>query len=454
MKRINILVLSFLLMPTLSALGDNNRDNGRDNGKDNGRPNNARPAASTSAPRFSAPARQPVVINMDHGTSGGHNRNFPSQQASQPAPQTQEPKPSYGRLNNWSAPAARQPQSQNWTPANKPTGQAGPRTYQRPSVQPYRGPNVHAAVAVHHHAYTPGYVRGKLKKLGVTAEPNLITDRAEMIHTDRAHSAIGIPSTGPDHGVFRPNVLSPRHFNDPVVRQQMTRINSADWLTRIHEFHASEKEANHFYWHQDDGFSYCHYIDPTGYHWWGWYVGDQFFWTRHFHSRWWWYDSEYDRWCFWNNGFWWWQDPFHVGDLYCYNNDNYIPANSANDQVVVTAPTGLDQQVAKSPDGTRIVKVMGSSEDAFLYDTAAPPTFDPVYLASGTQSVMFSDTSNGRPLEIILKLDDGSFDMFDSYGNAYGPGSNDSDQAAQASGAVPPDGGQPPADTGAPPSGN
>src|ERR1019366_8914223 len=192
-------------------------------------------------------------------------------------------------------------------------GQIVQRSYQRPNVQAYTSPGVHAAVAVHHHAYTPGYVRGKLKKIGVTAEPKLITNRAEFIHTDRLHSAIGLPKDGPDHGALRGVALSPRHFNDPVVRQQMARIDNADWLARVHGVHSTENRANHYYWHQDQSFSYCHYIDPTGYHWWGWYVGDQFFWTRHFHSRWWWYASGYDRWCFWNNGNWWWQDPYHVG---------------------------------------------------------------------------------------------------------------------------------------------
>ena len=38
---------------------------------------------------------------------------------------------------------------------------------------------------------------------------------------------------------------------------------------------------------------------------------------------------------------------------------------------------------------------------------------------------------NGRPLEIILTLNDGSYDMFDNYGNPYNPGTNDADQAAQ-----------------------
>jgi hypothetical protein len=207
-------------------------------------------------------------------------------------------------------------------------------------------------------------------------------------------------------------------------------LDSADWGARIEQFNSAENRPNQYYWHQGDGFAYCHYLDNLGYHWWGWYAGDQFFWTRYYASRWWWYDSGFDRWCFWNNGFWWWQDPYHVGDLYCYNNDSYVPCNSAEDQVVVTAPADTNEHDYTSPDGTRVVKLFTESQDAWLYDTASPAAFDPVYLASGVSGVNFSNTSNGRPLQIILSLNDGSYDMFDNYGNTYNPGTYDADQAS------------------------
>ncbi|HTC20203.1 MAG TPA: hypothetical protein VK859_05100, partial [bacterium] len=108
-----------------------------------------------------------------------------------------------------------------------------------------------------------------------------------------------------------------------------------------------------------------------------------------------------------------------------------------------------------SPDGTRVVKVATDTQDAFLYDTANPPSFQPIYLASGVQSVQFSDAGNGRPMEIILKLNDGSFDMFDGQGNPYNPGSAEDDQAAPTDGtaspAPPVDGGTAPSDSSAPP---
>ena len=65
------------------------------------------------------------------------------------------------------------------------------------------------------------------------------------------------------------------------------------------------------------------------------------------------------------------------------------------------------------------------------------------------ESVSFSDPSSGRPLQVVLKLNDGTFDMFDDEGNSYGPGNYDADQAAQTGqddGSNPPT--DPPTDNG------
>ncbi len=411
MKKLAVLLLALFLLPLYEAWGE---------GRDGGTVILRSPLANRQQPMV---VHQPLVINMNRGSSGGQNRNFPNQQ-----PQAHR-QPSYGQLH-WDNPPAARPQPQTAAPADIQEGVISPRVSPRPSVRIYSRPGVKAAVAVHHHAYTQGYVRRKLQKLGVDSEPSLITDRSEMVETDRAHSTISFPIKEPDHQGTDPTMVSPRHFNDDVVRDQMGIVDNPKWQDRADQLDANENQAGHYYWHDEEGFNYCHYRDASGYDWYGWYVGSQYFWTRHFNGRWWWYDTDFDRWCFWNNGFWWWQDPYHVGDLYCYNNDNYIPCNSAEDQIVVTAPDGSGQQVFNSPDGTRQVKLTPDSQDAFLYDTALHPAFDPLYLASGVQSVQFSGTGNGRPLEIILKLNDGSFDMFDSQGNSYNPGAFDADQAS------------------------
>ncbi len=258
-----------------------------------------------------------------------------------------------------------------------------------------------------------------MTKIGVKAEPRFISNRSEMVSTDRAHSMIGMPSTGPQGGAFKANLVSPRQYNGSLVRTQMSAVNRPEYMQRIDRENAAENQRGRYYWHTDSGFSYSHYIDNSGYHWYGWYAGDQFFWTRNYDGRWWWYDSGFNRWCFYNDDYWWWQDPYHVGELYCYDDDSYIPANSADDPVVVTGQEGSNDAVYNSPDGKRVVKIVPGDGDAFLYDAQNPQNSTPIYLASGVQSMQYSDVNNGRPLEIILKLNDGSWDMFDAEGHPY-----------------------------------
>ena len=280
----------------------------------------------------------------------------------------------------------------------------------------------------HHHPYTPNYIRKKLQKIGVKASPGYITNRQQIIHTDRQHSVISYPSQGINGRAISAAGISPRNFNNKTVRSQMSRVTTAAWQKNVRGFNASETGANHYYWHHDAGFDYCHYRDGWGYNWYGWYIGSEYFWVRNFDSRWWWYDADFDRWCFWNDGFWWWQDPYHIGDLYCYNDNSYVAVNSANDSVAVAVPDNGNVHSYSSPDNTRIVKVVADTQDAFLYDVSNPPKFSPIYLASGVQDVMFSDTTSGKPLEIILKLNDGTFDMFDGGGQPYNAGATPEDE--------------------------
>jgi len=359
---------------------------------------NARP----ERPAVQQPQHAPLVINLSHGSSGGHNRNYPAQQAA-PA----KPKPSWGQVSRPAAPAQ----------AKQSRAQAAPA--QRQPVSAFAPKGQRAANAAHHHPFTQGYVRKKLQKMGVATEPQYITDRAEIIHTDRKHSTLALPSKGADGHLLKASVIRPRGDSALLVRSQMALVSAPSWRAQAEARQSGENRRGQYYWHQDQGFDYCHYQDDSGYQWYGWYLGAQFFWTRDFNGRWWWYDADYDHWNFYNDGYWWWQDPNHVGDLYCYSDGSYIPANSQDDQVVMTQPEENDLQVSTSPDGTRTVKVLAGSDDAFLYDTANPPSFDPIYLASGVQRVEFSDPSNGRTLEIALKLDDGSFDLFDGDGHPY-----------------------------------
>jgi hypothetical protein len=436
MKR-NCAFLLVLLAVSFPALAqDRGGDMGRSYGNGSGGSNGGgKPAGQASRPApvahsapapvsRPAPARNfnPVHIDLSHPGSGANNRNFNTQ--SRPQPQRE---PSYGQAQNWSA-----PRTVNQAPDNRTYGvQIHAYQGQQQNIRAFSPAGTQTAAAVHHHAYTAGYVRKKLQKIGVKKEPGYITDRQEIVDTDRAHSVVLPPQTGPQGTRLNAAVVSARHYNDPVVRNQMKLVAQSAMRQRVTQYNQLETQQNHYYWHNDNGFNYCHYVDNWGYHWYGWYVGDQYFWTRNYANRWWWYDTDYNRWCFWNAGFWWWQDPDHLGDLYCYNNDAYIPTNSAEDQIVVTTDASSAGTVFTSPDGTRQVKVLSDSQDAFLYDTADPPSFAPIYLASKVTNVQFSSNS-GRPLEIVLTLGDGTFDLFDDQGNPYNPGAYDADQDAQS----------------------
>jgi len=77
-------------------------------------------------------------------------------------------------------------------------------------------------------------------------------------------------------------------------------------------------------------------------------------------------------------------------------------------------------QTFNSKDGSRMVKLAGNSNDAFLYDTSGTAAFKAKYLASDVTDVRFSNTDNGKPLQIMLGLADGSFELYDADGNAVG----------------------------------
>ena len=402
---------------TLGALPGDHSDGGggghaSGGGQATGGGGHAQGGGSRAASRSAAgppQAHAPLTINMGHQSSGGHNRNFPSQGPSRSGA------PSWGQVYR-PAPPVRQP-----VHGAQPNGSPAARAAQIQGAAPApSGPR--PANAVHHHAYTQGYIRQKLQKVGVKSEPSYITDRAEMIHTDRQHSTIALPASGADGKPYSGKAISPRGADAARLRDHMRTVTGPAMGAAVDKNNREETRAGRYYWHHEGGLDYCHYRDGSGYQWYGWYFGAQFFWTRNFEGRWWWYDNDFDRWAFYNDDFWWWQDPYHLGDLYCYSEGGYIPVNSQNDHVQVTPPDTVTSQSFDSPDKARTVKLVSDSQDAFLYDTAQPPSFEPIYLASGVQRVEFSDTSNGRPMEIVLKLNDGSFDLFDGQGQPYNPG--------------------------------
>jgi len=144
------------------------------------------------------------------------------------------------------------------------------------------------------------------------------------------------------------------------------------------------------------------------------------------------------RWAFWGDGYWWWRAP--TGVMYVYVNDAYTPY--APDVVPVyppqTQPTSFDepeettpvqtqgQEVAtdssyKSPDGKRLVQVVGDEKDAFLYDTSGEQPVYLKFLTRGAEKVRFTPATASQPIQILVDLKDGTFKLFESSGEAMNP---------------------------------
>jgi hypothetical protein len=194
--------------------------------------------------------------------------------------------------------------------------------------------------------------------------------------------------------------------------QQMTPFRDKAVLQRIHDYEGREKIRDRYYWHQESGHRYCHYYDRSGYHWYGWYAGDDFYWTRYYYGRWWWYDTRFDRWCYWHGDDWWWQGP--QGVVYIHVNDDY---RSAEETVAPSVNSDVNHTEYWASSDNRVVKVFGG--DAFLYDTSYNPLFDPIFLSSDVADVKFAKPKGGRVLQIMLTLEDGSFRLFDGRGRPF-----------------------------------
>jgi hypothetical protein len=192
----------------------------------------------------------------------------------------------------------------------------------------------------------------------------------------------------------------------------------------VHGIQARERlEAtpNHYYWHNEGGIRYSHYYDGHV-HWYGFYHGPTFYWTRYYGNRWWWYGG--GRWLFWWDGFWWW--PGVAGVPYVYIDGSYYPYESPEVTVQheesLPPPTSIPPAnpgaANKSPDGRRMVQVIGSEGQAFLYDsTVSPPKFEK-FLGADVDKVRFTGGTADAPLQILVEYRDRTFALFDADGNS------------------------------------
>ena len=260
-------------------------------------------------------------------------------------------------------------------------------------------------------------VPSHLQTMGVKTMPHSVLN-TQMPNMAEKSSALVYPRTASNGSAIHANVVTPRS-NSAFVQSHMANFaNNRSFRSQVNGFNRTENVAGRYYWHNGNGFNYCHYRDGYGCNWYGCYDGGFCFWSCYYGDNWWWYDQANACWDYWDNNNWWYQNPYDVNQTSVYNNGDYVPADDSQ----ASAPAGEQannsplQGVYVSGDGTRQVKVTGADKDAFLFDQSNPPAFKPVYLSSGVQDVKFSNPRNGKSPQIAVVLADGSFDLFDDKG--------------------------------------
>jgi hypothetical protein len=231
------------------------------------------------------------------------------------------------------------------------------------------------------------------------------------------------PPQRDDHG----HTVSQKPYRDahgrdiPPGRDHIGRIDRDDFRLNIHREQDHWNTRDHdYHWHDWNGTRVCHHYDEFGYHWWGFYIGEVYFWTRYYNDGYWWYDPYWHRWVWLRDGQWWWQDG--DGVVYLYDGGVYYRYGQGDGGVVMTPdptppvdvppgdPAPSNQTAVYSLDGTRSVQITGDAKDAFLYDlTVADPNSPAAqgkWLASGIASASFVNGADGSIGKIVLTTTD------------------------------------------------
>ena len=223
-------------------------------------------------------------------------------------------------------------------------------------------------------------------------------------------------------------------------RDRASRMDRADFHRNIRGVQDHWDARDHGYdWHDWNGWNVCHHYDELGFHWWGFYVGDVYFWTRYYNDAYWWWDPYWHRWVYLHDGQWWWQDADDT--LYLYVDGVYYRYDRGDGGVIMTPdptppvdvppgdPAPVNQTSVYSLDGTRSVHITGDNKDAFLYDlTVADPNdlaAQGKWLASGIGAASFVNDDSGAVGRIVLTATDDSgaetTSTFDRDGNPLDP---------------------------------
>jgi hypothetical protein len=308
-----------LLAPVLHADGgDNDRDRGH-GGPGPGQGQESHPAPSNNggpaqvqqrfptAGAFSGgggPSR-PAKRSAPHPHGQGHHSNPPASAPPQGGGATAP-----GSSANSASHIQKRPH-QHGT-AGRSNNQGGP-TSNIPGVAHAAQPDLNAQREAGHQ---------KLANLGVKAAPRPM-DQSKLVRSSAEQSRVTSPSQGPDHRALPSRQVDLRHFSGAGMGARMQGLSAAPRMAEFGRMNAQEREPGRYYWHEDGGRRYCHYMDPWGYQWYGWYGDDDVLWVRYYDDRWWNYDADMGRWLYWDDGQWWWQDDVG-GGVYVYVDGGYI----------------------------------------------------------------------------------------------------------------------------------
>jgi hypothetical protein len=104
----------------------------------------------------------------------------------------------------------------------------------------------------------------------------------------------------------------------------------------------------------------------------------------------------------------------------------------------VAQATAAADKTFNSPDGTRLIKIMGTDSEAFVYDVSSSTQVYLNYLGRGVDKIRFSGKKPGETPQILVDFQDGSFSLFDMDGNPAKSASPPAVQTPPAGDALPP----------------
>jgi hypothetical protein len=304
-------------------------------------------------------------------------------------------------------PAPQPPHRDPNPPHRDPNPTNPPHNPQRPPQAP---PHQHPPVVIPpHQPHDPGHP-GNPGDHRMPLPPKPVDPGHRM---DPSHHGDDHSNRPPDRGQDgRPVQQHPGRDHDgrliPPGRGDLGRFDNGDVRGRIHGRQDNWDRNDHgYHWDNWNGMPVCHHYDDFGFHWWGFYVGSSYYWTRFDADRFWWFDPYWHRWDYLDNGQWWWQDA--GGTLFVYNGGTYYRYGYGDSGVVMTPdptppvdvpPGGVPQPAAPSAyslDGTRSVQIVGDNRDAYLYDLTLTDANDPraqgTWLASGVTNASFAYTT-------------------------------------------------------------